>query len=269
MNDLNQERATLTRQLDAIAAKLPTLERLAAERERLGDIAPPDLRSADINLRAAHSEIESLGRQIDQIDRILAWREGVKTADATIRAASKEAAAAAKALAALGADHGKLASKLDRLRADTAATVAEAERAAELAAAEYASAATQGDDRAEAAAAAKLDQASETAEAAHRKAARQQPAITGLERELAAIEQRRAVERERQAEAERRIQDAEVLKAQAAWDAAAVDLRRVGERLAALEAAYGYSTLRKLYIPLHDRAGPDAITGRDLHAAVG
>lgn len=264
MTDLIKDRAALARQLDNLERDTA---RLASEMESLpkGDSR---LAGAPDRLRAMECDAAAIKREMSRIDHLIAWQEATKNADIVIKAATKEITAARKALVSLDADHGKLASKVERLRAEADEILAATEEAAEAAANEYAAAAVQGGERAESAAMAKLEKANDAAEVARRKVTRQQAVITAMSNELDAIEQRRAIERERLELAEQQRLDALILKAQAEWDAAAASAAKVAEKLVALEMARGGSySLGKLYLPMTDKLGAGSITEREVRRA--
>lgn len=268
MIDPNKERAEVLRQIDENTAEQRRLAGLVERYNADRNTTDPTLFSAAENLRIAQCDEIRLHSELERVDRLIDWRDSVKNADSTIKAATKQIAAATKAAGALDAEHAKLSTKLERLRAEIAEHLGAAERDAEQAATEYVAAAAQSDERAEALAQSKLDKANEAAEAAQRKAARQSALVAAMESELAAIDGRREVERQRLNEANSQRLEAHTLKVQAEWDAAAESLVKLGAKLVALESAKGSGrTMRNLCLPLTNKLGAGSINENTLRTA--
>jgi hypothetical protein len=242
---------------------------LRAAIEAVNDNDPKALHGLPEALRDAECSIPYIEREIEQRDALELWRSERANADATIKAAKKETDAAAKALAALDADHAKAAGKLAKLKLEAEGGVERAQQDEQRAAEAYAETMAKGNEAEESAALENLNRASETLEAAQRYANRQAAVITALSAQVGAIEQKQAAEHARLQENRTRRFQALRHKLGAQWDMEAKKMAELGAQLVALDYAICGSSraLDSLEIPLTSKESAGRINGRGLRDA--
>lgn len=252
-----------------LEAKLEEAQQIAAELRAAVEAAkgdPKALHSLPEQLRAAECEIPHIEREIERRDAQEQWVNARLNADATIKAAKKEADAAAKLLAGLDADYTKAEGKLISLRAEVDGSVEQAQQNEQSAAEAYAEAMAQGNEAEEKAALERLNRTSEYLEKAQRHASRQAAIIVALSSQVDAIEKKRAAERVKLQESRARRLQAIRHKLGEQWDIQANKMAELGAQLVALDYAIGgYSrALDALDIPLTSKEGMGRISGRGI-----
>ncbi|HCJ29496.1 MAG TPA: hypothetical protein DHV63_09410 [Pseudomonas sp.] len=283
LQEMKAERDQSMRNVLRLEEKLTALTREQARAKQAGpardDYSPWEERGCRVELNtpspvaALSKQIASTKRELSDarqdvsgLDRRIAYREELLSADQSLKKAVAAERAASKQLDDVRFERAQMADRLDRLEQEAAAALEEA-RAEETASKEaYAASVTASDGGNEAAAADRLEMASSALTKALYQYQAKQQAFGKLRDGLAQLDA--AVGRAEQAagDAAQSVARAQAFKLSAQWDAEVERLKVIGGQLllARKQAGLPVDELSKLYLPKFDTLHATPLSIRDL-----
>ncbi|WDG47203.1 hypothetical protein [Pseudomonas chlororaphis] len=256
-------------EVEQLKKQLPALDaaaKEAIERFEMSRINRAQYPYEPINARNnVKSKIEGHIAEIKRLQVLIEWEDGVQFATENIKTAQKESRQAQAELRKLQDKRAKVLSKLERLEKDRKDQIEKAQFAEQQAAAEYASALSDGDDAAEKRAEKALKIASEEVTQATRGKRGVATVVSALTIEVEKLD-------EAIAKTNRLLTDLHNDQLRAArflladrLDRTAQEFANVAAQLHATRKALGWhSSLHDLYVPLQAPTGPKYICERTV-----
>lgn len=211
-------------------------------------------------------ELSDARQHLSGLDRRIAYREELLSADQALKKAVTAERAASKQLDDARFERAQMAERLDRLEQEAAAALEDA-RAEETASKEaYAASVTASDGGDEAAAADRLELASSALAKALLQHQAKQQAFGKMRDDLAQLDASVGAAEEAASEAAQSVARAQAFKLSAQWDAEVERLKVMGGQLLLARKLAGLPVdeLSKLYLPKFDTLHANALCIRDL-----
>lgn len=211
-------------------------------------------------------ELSDAKQYVSGLDRRIAYREELLSADQSLKKAVTAEKAASKQLDDLRFERAQMAERLDRLEQEAAAAVEDA-RAEEAASKEaYAAAVTESDGGNETAAADRLELANSTLAKARLQYQTKQQAFGKLRDALVQLDASVGAAEKAASEAAQSVARAQAFKLSAQWDVEVERLKVMGGQLLVARKLAGLPVdeLSKLYLPKFDTLHANPLCIRDL-----
>ena len=227
---------------------------------------PSPVAALSKQIASTNRELADARQYVSGLDRRIAYREELLSADQSLKKAGAAEKAANRYLDDVRFERSQMAERLERLEREAAAAIEEAQAEETASKQAYAGAVTASDGGNEAAAAERMEAAiSAVTKALHQYQAKQQ-AFGELRDGLAQLDVLVGAAEKAASEAAQAVARAQAFKLSAKWDAEVEQLKVMGGHLllARKQAGLPVDELSKLYLPKFDTLHASPLCIRDL-----